>query len=650
MNSDMGFNLSMWKDLKQYAGNSLSETENRMNVDNADVEVEDETTVITEEDSMLDMELIQEMVDSKLSIMDITKDEGVATKGPLIESDLYFDNEKILFSAHCEVILPSTNSSSIPSAGVLKMTKSKLIFTRSNSESGITTTSTISLVAPQRDVNGRVRRPESIACDSLWACQSFSSTQWATQDICNVLHRYYRLRFVACEIFTTSRRAYFFNFYEFNIAHKFQTILRKVVKPPHMQPFLGNRPATIITHALAPNSMQFLSIAWANREISNFEYLMHLNTIAGRTYNDLGQYPIFPWVLADYSSPVLDLKDIRSFRDLRWPIGAQTIEQREFLMSKYEDLQSLYDPDDDSTLPPFHYGTHYSVAGFVLWYLMRIEPYTSLHVQLQDGRIDRADRLFDSLDAAWKGCLKNSADAKELIPELYYCPEIFMNINRVPFGTTQNNQAVDKVKLPAWAKDPYELVRKHREALESEYVSLHLHHWIDLVFGYKQRPPHLSGGKDACIEACNVFFHLTYEHAVDLEKLRESNRDLYTQYICQITEFGQTPCQLFTKEHISRQPLSKVDIIWPIASIVRGVHTIYEDDELIGMPQKMLCFKQIKLSLEPLLFMVEDEDKLITIDYNRTIGCHFWQIHSTDAVPPFKIKVDPTLAHYSAKR
>lgn len=34
---------------------------------------------------------------------------------------------------------------------------------------------------------------------------------------------------------------------------------------------------------------------WSRWEISNFDYLMQLNTLAGRTYNDLNQYPVFPW-------------------------------------------------------------------------------------------------------------------------------------------------------------------------------------------------------------------------------------------------------------------------------------------------------------------------------------------------------------------
>ena len=43
---------------------------------------------------------------------------------------------------------------------------------------------------------------------------------------------------------------------------------------------------------------------WERGEISNFQYLMNLNTLAGRSYNDLMQYPVFPWIVADYSSDV----------------------------------------------------------------------------------------------------------------------------------------------------------------------------------------------------------------------------------------------------------------------------------------------------------------------------------------------------------
>jgi hypothetical protein len=55
---------------------------------------------------------------------------------------------------------------------------------------------------------------------------------------------------------------------------------------------------------------------WQNHQISNFEYLMHLNTLSGRTFNDLSQWPVFPWVLTNYTSETIDLTDPRNFRDL----------------------------------------------------------------------------------------------------------------------------------------------------------------------------------------------------------------------------------------------------------------------------------------------------------------------------------------------
>lgn len=50
------------------------------------------------------------------------------------------------------------------------------------------------------------------------------------------------------------------------------------------------------------SSLTELTDKWCRREISNFQYLMHLNTLSGRSYNDLTQYPVFPWIVADYES------------------------------------------------------------------------------------------------------------------------------------------------------------------------------------------------------------------------------------------------------------------------------------------------------------------------------------------------------------
>lgn len=41
---------------------------------------------------------------------------------------------------------------------------------------------------------------------------------------------------------------------------------------------------------------------------------MELNKLAGRTFNDLMQYPVFPFVLSDYTSEELNLKDPGVFR------------------------------------------------------------------------------------------------------------------------------------------------------------------------------------------------------------------------------------------------------------------------------------------------------------------------------------------------
>ncbi|EFN57202.1 hypothetical protein CHLNCDRAFT_143625 [Chlorella variabilis] len=107
---------------------------------------------------------------------------------------------------------------------------------------------------------------------------------------------------------------------------------------------------------------------------------------------------------------------------------------------------------------------------------------------LQGGRFDHGDRLFHSVAATWQNCLDNTADVKELTPEFFYQPEFLLNTNGFDLGRKQGGEALGDVELPPWAKGSAdEFVRLQREALEGEHVSQDLHHWIDLVFGCKQR-------------------------------------------------------------------------------------------------------------------------------------------------------------------
>lgn len=614
--------LELWRDLMQYKYNAKQ-------IDDADrQDVEEEDPLIAIEDAQAsDDEEGGDGINEKAGAEESKGAMDPKTESKHTKQD---GDGEILFSALCEIITPSTNTCYPPASGTLEVTKSRITFVRNMDPNAPS-----SVLLPPGPFTGR-----NAVCDKLQACQPMASTSWSTRDIYDVLFRYYQLRFVAVEIFLTNRTAVFINMFNTSKALELQAIIQRKVRPPYLVPSLGRKPSTVISKS------QHLTVAWANREISNFEYLMKLNTIAGRTYNDLGQYPVFPWILADYSSAQLNLKEASTFRDLRWPMGAQNREQRDMIATKYKELEKQHKMAEKEgsealalAMPPFHFGSHYSVAGFVLWYLMRLEPYTSLHIQLQDGKFDRADRMFSSIPSAWTGCTSNPSDVKEMVPELFYCPEILQNVNGIDFGTTQKGVKIGNVALPPWARDPHDFIFQHREALESEYVSLHLHHWIDLIFGYKQRPPHLGGHQDA-MEACNVFFHLTYADAVDLDKLQTSDPMLYTQYLCQISEFGQTPAQLFTKPHPQRVPLHAVDIIWPIASVVRGVDTIPRDRPSPGMPRRIVCKRGYTVSASPIIFIAECQETLLTVDVDRVVGHHGWQVLSPDVVPPFKIKID----------
>lgn len=375
---------------------------------------------------------------------------------------------------------------------------------------------------------------------------------FAYEDIKEVHKRRYLLQPIAVEVFSGDGRNYLLAFQK-GIRNKvYQRFLAVVPSlTDSSESVSGQRPNTSVEQGSGLLSTlvgeKSVTQRWERGEISNFQYLMHLNTLAGRSYNDLMQYPVFPWILSDYDSEEVDLTNPKTFRNLAKPMGAQTDERLAQYKKRYKDWE---DPNGET--PAYHYGTHYSSAMIVASYLVRMEPFTQIFLRLQGGHFDLADRMFHSVREAWYSASKhNMADVKELIPEFFYLPEFLFNSNNFDLGCKQNGTKLGDVILPPWAKgDPREFIRVHREALECDYVSAHLHEWIDLIFGYKQQGP-------AAVEAVNVFHHLFYEGQVDIYNINDPLKETAT--IGFINNFGQIPKQLFKKPHPPKRVRSRLN-------------------------------------------------------------------------------------------
>ncbi|XP_078532420.1 WD repeat and FYVE domain-containing protein 3 isoform X3 [Lissotriton helveticus] len=435
------------------------------------------------------------------------------------------------------------------------------------------------------------------------------------EDIKEVHKRRYLLEPIAIEVFSGDGRNYLLAFQKGvrnKVYQRFLAVVPSLVDSS--ESVSGQRPNTSVEQGSGLLSTlvgeKSVTQRWERGEISNFQYLMHLNTLAGRSYNDLMQYPVFPWILEDYDSEELDLNSPKTFRNLAKPMGAQTEDRLAQFRKRFRDWE---DPNGET--PAYHYGTHYSSAMIVASYLVRMEPFTQIFLRLQGGHFDLADRMFHSVRDAWYSASKhNMADVKELIPEFFYLPEFVLNSNNFDLGCKQNGTRLGNVLLPAWAKgDPREFIRVHREALECDYVSAHLHEWIDLIFGYKQQGP-------AAVEAVNVFHHLFYEGQVDIYNINDPLKETAT--IGFINNFGQIPKQLFKKPHPPKRVRSKV--INEIAGIVPPLSSMCDKTFFHHLDNLRPSFAPVKELKEPIGQIVCTDKGILAVEQNKVLIPPTW--------------------------
>eukprot|EP01022_Parablepharisma_sp_SALTPOND_P027116 TRINITY_DN657_c0_g1_i1.p1 TRINITY_DN657_c0_g1~~TRINITY_DN657_c0_g1_i1.p1 ORF type:complete len:1837 (-),score=222.25 TRINITY_DN657_c0_g1_i1:2911-8421(-) len=418
------------------------------------------------------------------------------------------------------------------------------------------------------------------------------SKKWKLEEVSEVIVKRYNLIRQAFEIYLHNSKSVFFSLfgkkYVSNFLHDLKSVLRK--KP-------GLQIDVIVCPEKSFADKKYRE-QWLTGAISNFEYLMLLNKYAGRSFNDISQYPVFPWIIQDYQNKAIALSDSTTYRPLERTMAAISTEKRKRADEKLAILAS----ENESQ---YQFGSHYLPGRIVLGYMLRIEPYASLLVKFEDGH-DAAARMFHYMQHAWESCVRDIADNKELTPEFYYLSEMFGNYNLYSFGLKENEQEnsvnlkkvmVDQVVLPPWAKTSHSFIQKNALALESKYVSLNLDKWIDLIFGEKQQ---------------DYRYYNLYKPFCDEETIDIIKEELTDSQLTEIQEFGINPIRLFRDKHPQKTEKSVK---------VKRQYSIFDSFEEAGEHLFALLRVNTFAGNQPINFIESYEKKVITV-LNTQRVCH----------------------------
>ena len=192
---------------------------------------------------------------------------------------------------------------------------------------------------------------------------------------------------------------------------------------------------------------------WCNNKISNFHYLLIINCIAGRKLDCPYNHPIFPWI-SDFTSINTNLRDLTLSK---------------FRLNKGDaHLDLIYQASGGSNSNSSYHLTEFLSEITYFVYKSRVTSKEVLCNNVRRTWVPNEYPFSISRLYIWT--------PEECIPEFFCEPDIFRTIH----------DDLPDLKVPDWCNGSVEeFVRTHRLLLDSDLVSKKLHHWIDLVFGYK---------------------------------------------------------------------------------------------------------------------------------------------------------------------
>ena len=505
----------------------------------------------------------------------------------------------------------------------------------------------------------------------------------------------------AMEIYTIDNKSYFFNFKCYSDLTNYLSQLlnsinyREIKTEDHKgKKLLGYEQIFNMTEKKGKIKSYYITNKvdeWQNYKISTLEYLMWLNIYSGRSFNDLTQYPVFPWIISNYTAK--ELEQETDYRNMGLPIGMMELIDNEKSTMRKETFMEIYNTVKNDLKENFHdfnyqdylkkgedyfysyrtkkmkitlrnystplpqpetnpnnseittgnnntpggdtvefveinqlpsyFSSHYSNPTYVCHYMTRVFPFSFISIEIQGEKFDDPNRIFHSMEKTFESCMTLKDDVRELIPEFYYFPEMFKNLNNL--NLTQDlldangeKIIINDVELPLWSDKKVScFIIQMRNILENNKTKINK--WIDIIFGIFQK------GEKA-EEIHNLFQAQSYEGMVKIEKIKDIDmRDA----MMRLVEVGVTPMQIFDKESKSKLEERKI-FKNNIYSLAKG---LFLDDKKCKLNKFYITSKNYKTIYHKLYENYKLTDNR---DYQEEI---FPQIIAIKCINPKNLKI-----------